>query len=435
MKPVHRARVIFAFALLALVASWLLARGPAWILINFGASYVWLWLAFGLVTRASPQEHTLRFVLTTTSLGLAVVLLEVLALFQLVDYRLLFRNRIAAPWKDPVYVADPELIYRRPAHFTASGETYGDITYVLDVPNAQPYPFEVHLDRNGFRNPVDLVKADVALLGDLFIEADLVRDEDHVATVLGALRGEVVAGLGSAGYGPHQQQVLLRDYAIPLAPHTVVWLFFEGNDLQNLATWDLLKADVGRTQGRVSFTERSFTHNALERLVNTIGHTGPPARRRIGLVRAAGDTQRTYFLYTTPQIQPRHLEALDRLHGMLRESFALANERNVRLLVAFVPIKYRVYRERLVEAGSVSSTWTLNDMPARVERIVRSISPAFGFVDLTPALIAALDADGPPYFPDDSHWNSIGHRAAAGAIHQAIEAMKPPTGSGSATRR
>ncbi|MCI0434903.1 MAG: hypothetical protein L0271_14875 [Gemmatimonadetes bacterium] len=416
-------RIRILLALLLLIASWWFARGTPWILINLGLSWVWLWAAIGAVTSTPQRELSLRFALTTISLVLIVVVLEIPAILGVVDYRLVFRNRIASPWQNPAYRPDSDLLYRRPAHFAVSGETFGDITYLLDVPDARPYPFDLRLDANGFRNPADLSQADVALLGDSFIEAGLISDADFIATRLGAQRGETVASLGNVGYGPRQQFVLLRDYAIPLAPHTIVWLFFEGNDLQNIPTYDAMRRDPRRAPGEVSWLDRSFTHNALERVVNLVGHTGPPATRRSGLIPTADGEQRAYFLYATPPIQPHHEAAMVKLAGILDEASRLAEREGIRLLVAFVPVKYRVYHDRLSQPGPVTADWTLNDMPVRMESLVRGVSPRIGFVDLTPALTAALAEGTPPYFPDDSHWNAVGHRTAAIAIDAAIRRL------------
>ncbi len=362
------------------------------------------------------------------AIALVTAALEIAALFGLADYRLVFHNPIGAPWQDPAYRFDADLLFRRPAHQTVTGSSYGDIARRFRVPAAQPYDFEMRFDANGFRNPVDHVQADVVLVGDAFVEAGLVAVEDHVATRLGAARGETVVSLGSTGYGPQQQLVLVRDYAIPLAPHTIVWLFFEGDDLLDIPTFDSLHADRRREHGRVPWWDRSFARNALVRLTTSVG-SRPTATDRSGVVRAGTGDERTYFLYTTPGLRPFEEQMLERLRDMLADAWALAEPRHVGLLVAYVPVKYRVYRDRLVESGPVTATWTTNDLPARIERMVHAISPDIGFIDLTPAFQEALDASAPPWFPDDSHWNGAGHRVAAFAIGQAIHAMLFPTGS------
>jgi hypothetical protein len=57
-------------------------------------------------------------------------------------------------------------------------------------------------------------------------------------------------------------------------------------------------------------------------------------------------------------------------------------------------------------------------MPERVQKAVQSISPDIGYLDLTPYFMSAVKQGGIPYYPDDAHWTSEGHRIAAEAIHE-----------------
>jgi lysophospholipase L1-like esterase len=418
-KRTHRALVLVAFP--ALIASWVFADDPRWFVLNLILAYLWLWAALYAFSAVGRREHAGRFLLATTTLVLVIGLLELPALLGLLDYRVLFGVRIAAPWQNPEYETDAELVHRRPAHYTASGETYGDIAHLLDVPDARRYTFDVRLDRNGFRNATDLDRADIVLLGDSFIEAGLVPDSDHVGTRLAAETQQVVANLGNVAYGPRHQLVLLRRFALPLQPRTVIWLFFEGNDLQNIATYDSLVNVAGREAGAAPWRDRSFSRNTLVQFMRIAGNPRPSAVRRSGVVRLPdGTSERAYFLYGLTPVDEERRQRLDQLAGILREAHALIATAGSRLLVAFVPVKYRVYEDALSEKGPIMEQWPGNDMPARVEQIVRSISPDIGFLDLTHPLRDALRAGALPYFADDSHWNSDGHRATAQALARAL---------------
>ena len=89
----------------------------------------------------------------------------------------------------------------------------------------------VRYDRNGFRNSVDLQQADIVVIGDSYIEGYMTPESKLATTLLGQLQGKTVANLGHSGYGPQQELVVLKRYGLPLHPHTVIWAFFEGNDL------------------------------------------------------------------------------------------------------------------------------------------------------------------------------------------------------------
>jgi len=92
---------------------------------------------------------------------------------------------------------------------------------------------EFQSDEHGFRNPEgfhdDQPRA--VVLGDSFARGYCV-DNDIAATLRESLGS--VLNLGVDDAGPLVELAALREIAAPLQPRLVVWLFFEGNDLQDL---------------------------------------------------------------------------------------------------------------------------------------------------------------------------------------------------------
>lgn len=89
-------------------------------------------------------------------------------------------------------------------------------------------------DEHGFRNPTGRHAArGVVLVGDSFTKGLCVPWD---STVPGRLERSVegVLSLGVDGNGPLLQLATFREFALPLQPRTVIWLFYEGNDLQDL---------------------------------------------------------------------------------------------------------------------------------------------------------------------------------------------------------
>ena len=93
-------------------------------------------------------------------------------------------------------------------------------------------------DEFGFNNPIgqhvpDMV--DVALVGDSMVHGTTVEPSENLA---GWLRrsGYKVLNLGQGGSGPLIELGILGEYGLSLRPKRVVWVFFEGNDFQNLAS-------------------------------------------------------------------------------------------------------------------------------------------------------------------------------------------------------
>lgn len=87
-------------------------------------------------------------------------------------------------------------------------------------------------DRHGFNNPDAQWDGppDVVLVGDSFVHGSCVPRGADMASRLRPEFGRVL-NLGVGGFGPLLELAALREYAAPLKPPVIVWVFFEGNDL------------------------------------------------------------------------------------------------------------------------------------------------------------------------------------------------------------
>src|SRR5262245_6779477 len=93
-------------------------------------------------------------------------------------------------------------------------------------------------DEFGFNNPIGQhvpETIDVALVGDSMCHGTTGEPWENLA---GWLRrsGYKVLNLCQGGSGPLLELGILGEYALPLRPKRVVWLFFEGNDFRDLAS-------------------------------------------------------------------------------------------------------------------------------------------------------------------------------------------------------
>lgn len=94
----------------------------------------------------------------------------------------------------------------------------------------------VETDEHGFRNPLGLYGpgvADIAVIGDSFAFGACVADGEETSALL-RRSGRRVLNLGSEGNGPLIELGTLKEYAEPFTPRTVLWFYFEGNDLRDL---------------------------------------------------------------------------------------------------------------------------------------------------------------------------------------------------------
>ncbi len=88
-------------------------------------------------------------------------------------------------------------------------------------------------DRHGFNNADaiwDGVAPRIAMIGDSFTHGTCVAREQNMESLLQQRFG-LTLNLGVGGDGPLFELAALKEYAEPLRPKIVLWVFFEGNDL------------------------------------------------------------------------------------------------------------------------------------------------------------------------------------------------------------
>jgi lysophospholipase L1-like esterase len=89
-------------------------------------------------------------------------------------------------------------------------------------------------DRFGFRNPDtgwDVSKIDLLLIGDSFTQGACVPDGEDIGSQLREITDSNVICLGSGGNGPLLEYAILTEYGKRVSANTVLWMYFEGNDL------------------------------------------------------------------------------------------------------------------------------------------------------------------------------------------------------------
>lgn len=167
------------------------------------------------------KEWALRIVLVFLSTGLGLGALELVVRWQYADLVGLSIKHLA---RDQRNLPDPELISVRKPFLHWEGRAFRDefahhVTY--------------RTDENGFRNAPGIKSAQVVFIGDSFVEAGNVPEQDTFVCKVGAALGVATVNLGRSQYGPQQELILMRRYAFDYGPRTIVWVLFEGNDLKN----------------------------------------------------------------------------------------------------------------------------------------------------------------------------------------------------------
>jgi hypothetical protein len=96
-------------------------------------------------------------------------------------------------------------------------------------------------DRHGFNNPDALwdgPEPQIAMIGDSFTHGSCVSREQNMASILQKRFGATL-NLGVGGDGPLLELAALTEYAEPMRPKIVLWVFCEGNDLNEDLPFEL----------------------------------------------------------------------------------------------------------------------------------------------------------------------------------------------------
>ena len=118
----------------------------------------------------------------------------------------------------------------------------------------------IEMDEHGFNNPKGLYKnnnVDIVLIGDSFTEGVAVTYDKSISAFLRNLDFNVI-NLGKSGNGPLIEFATLKEYAKPIRPKIVLWIYFV-NDLENL-TMEFKTPILKRY-----YDEKNFSQNLLLR--------------------------------------------------------------------------------------------------------------------------------------------------------------------------
>lgn len=370
------------------------------------------------------SEAARRILLVVASFIFALSLIEVPALINILDYRVILGENFA--WWPANNINDHELIHIRRPYVHFSGETRGGgVTAGYRIPPSDMtfYRWDVAYDHNGFRNQTDLKSADIVVIGDSFVEGLTVSTAELTTSLLAQLQGKVVANLGQSAYGPQQELIVLKRYGLPLHPRTIVWMFSENTDLYDVVYYDHVMNDP--PDFLHAFWARSFTKIAWIKIFH--------GSKRSGAVRAgvcqtpANKPVTVYFPSRFLPLTKQDLGAIDETAQIIAEAHKLSAAQGARLIFVFVPDKFRVLHEFCkFSQESECRNWSMNDLPVRLEKAVRSISPEIGYLDLTPKLVDTTKRGVLPYYSDDVHWSPVGHKVAADEINSYLFSTESP---------
>lgn len=293
-------------------------------------------------------------------------------------------------------------------------------------------------DQDGFRIPAwTASRYPIVALGDSFTEA--ANAAKPWPDVLAATINQPVRNLAFRGYGPVEAAEMLRLYGVNENPETVIYGFFEGNDLSNAVT----------SQGKpVELPSQIEEFRIIPTDFDSIEVKDPRYPMQVNL---AGELQPIAFFewyVWNLNIEPEALENSQNLAftvESLRAMRALAPESC--LVMAYLPSKPHVYvpyltpesqvklmqqaHRNLAEAGEALRTESATDITfeelsanlGNIRDVIRERAEQEGFVffDLTPILQEAAARGEMVYYVYDTHLNQRGHDLVGEAVAQFLQ--------------
>jgi hypothetical protein len=299
-------------------------------------------------------------------------------------------------------------------------------------------------DERGFHNPPGMWAAsdiDVAIIGDSYAHGYCVPSDRNFAALIREHHPRTV-NLGIAGTGPLAQLAVLRERVTSLRPSVVVWFYFEGNDLVDLARES--RADVLRR-----YLDSSFRQEALDDQ------------------EALDAALRSYF----DRAMARELDSREAPEpgpgwmARLRSVLTLSHLRGRAGLVTpgeptpdVVEPDWRLLREVLVEAKATVNSWGgslhfvylpdrsryVEDVDFHRDRVLAVVRESgLPIIDIDQAFRAQGDPLDLFPFRRFGHYNEAGHRVVAESVLDGLStradshrtARSVPTALARATRR
>jgi hypothetical protein len=288
-------------------------------------------------------------------------------------------------------------------------------------------------DENGFRNPPGVTTADVVFIGDSYTEGAQVSEDETFVRRVATLSGLSVQNLGRSVYGPQQELIVLRKYALAYRPRVVVWQLFEGNDLRDAEVFAEWRKNPHQS---TSLRQRYLSNSLLVAWLFKTERLPEPVwtihwRVSDGTVRPL--TLRYKYNLDEPEKRP---EGLAETTQAIQTGYQLCQSQGIKLVILFVPTMVRVMepyivfdraedRAKYVPNGGVT---TDKDFGGRMAELCRQLGCTF--IDgLTPLRQAASPDNRNLFIPVDEHLDVRGHEVLARAIVDRLKSGNSPSES------
>ncbi len=291
-------------------------------------------------------------------------------------------------------------------------------------------------DQHGFHNPRGIWKShrmDIVALGDSFAHGYCVPSGKNFIDPI-RRRYPATLNLGMAGHGPLLTVATIEEYVAPFKPKTVLWFYYENNDLTDLQT-------EKRSSLLMRYMKDGFSQNLLARQVEidkaitddiprqtTLENTRRAVRiknrqninrKLLKVARLASLRDRLGVDRTTREDAERLADLENANMELFRDILSKAKTRvggwNGTLYFVYLPNWGRYAGDLSIGA----------EQRSKVLKLVRHLgSPV---IDLDPAFQAQSDPLSLFPFREYGHYNEKGHQLVAEEVIKILERKAPST--------
>lgn len=311
----------------------------------------------------------------------------------------------------------------------------------------------VNVNAYGYRGRVDRDRADIALLGDSFVEALQIPESRTVGDLLEFRTGLSVINAGVSGYATTHELLAWNERLAATKPKIVVLFVFLGNDISGNS------CALSKTLLPCGIVENSSVrYLAPSNAVGAKGGSDPPphngastlsfndmretARRNLALYALGhdlrmiarglasvlfGKVERRWGLYQARkkrEWEDAWLVTKDSLSKLKSETAAHATKLILVSVPEFIAITRDPASTVIYGSGSSFPPDFEADYPSRRLRDIAA-ELDLPILDMLPEFLAYRDRFSlpPPYFffSCDGHWNPLGHALAADALASFLE--------------
>lgn len=367
------------------------------LLLAVALGLVWALLSWRL--KAGRMGSLMRVLsVNALVLGLLLALIEVGGRTAKIDFNALNGSQAARkreaypPWTREPDQPLPEVFFLHPGPATWTGQPLRTLEVLrLGMDNAylEEPEITVNYDADGFRNAPELKDWDVVVVGDSYTELGYLPEEQLTSSVIARQTQLRVKNLGVCDTGLLAYARYLRNFGAAPSAKQVVFVMFEGNDVQDTtAEWRALQ-DFQQTgdRGYRSTVETSFVKAVASAVSSARNRPQPRSFQNAWFASRGHELPVTISTELPVDLKHADLEQLAALKAGITACAAEAKALGLQPLLAYVPVNNRVY-DGLLRFGSdlphEVQAWKPHDLPAQVAALCHQ--QGMLLVDTTPAL-------------------------------------------------